>query len=42
MGKATLREIEEHYSLCDLQDLHDTIEAIAEVENLMAKRKGGK
>jgi len=40
---ATLQEIEQHYSLCDLADLHDTIDAMGEVEKIeldKAKKRG--
>lgn len=40
-GYVTLREVEEHYSLCDLADLHDTIEAISEMESISAKQAQG-
>ena len=39
LGKVTLREIEEHYSLCNLADLHDTIEAVNEVEYIRNKNQ---
>ncbi len=41
MKMATLSEIEQHYSLDDLMDLHDVMDYRHAVEEAQSRKKGG-